>query len=122
MPSATSRFRKLLRQGKDVAQSWDNSTEAERIQKLEEKFAELLNLTNLDKWMINKAVHYNEWANFHKNDFIPLIECFENLIKEFYCPNPGCGSVYYLNDLYSEQELRCYCNSNSINLIKKKVN
>lgn len=120
LPSATSRYRKLLKQGKDVAQSWGNQAEADRIQKLDDKFSELVNLSNLDKWMINKAVHYNEWANFHKNDFIPLIDSFENLIKEFYCPNPDCGSVYYLHDRYTEQELRCYCSANTINLIKKK--
>ena len=72
----------------------------------------------VDKWMINAAVHYNEWANFKKNDFLPLIESYENLLREFYCNN--CGSAYFINDNINEQELRCSCNKNPINLIPKK--
>ncbi|MBK6545753.1 MAG: AAA family ATPase [Saprospiraceae bacterium] len=118
LPSAISRLRKLLKQGKAVAQSWANKDEVERIQKIEDNLTQLMEKAYVDKWMINAAVHYNEWANFKKNDFLPLIESYENLLREFYCNN--CGSAYFINDNINEQELRCSCNKNPINLIPKK--
>lgn len=66
LPSAISRLRKLLKQGKAVAQSWANKDEVERIQKIEDNLTQLMEKAYVDKWMINAAVHYNEWANFKR--------------------------------------------------------
>lgn len=42
--------------------------------------------------MINPAVHYNEWGNFSKNDFKPVVKAFDELCnKVFSCES--CGSA-----------------------------
>ena len=32
---------------------------------------------NVEEWPVNKTVHYNVWANFGKNDFLPVVEAFK---------------------------------------------
>ena len=34
---------------------------------------------------MNKAVHYNEWANFGKKDFQPVVAAFKDLAGCFQC-------------------------------------
>ena len=34
---------------------------------------------NVEQWAANKAVHYNEWANFGKRDFEPVVSAFREL-------------------------------------------
>ena len=29
-----------------------------------------------EQWAVNKALHYNAWANFGKNDFVPVVAAF----------------------------------------------
>jgi hypothetical protein len=43
--------------------------------------------TNADKWQINPAVHYNEWATLTRQDFAPVVKAYQ-LVKSFSCPNP----------------------------------
>ena len=37
------------------------------------------------QWAVNKAVHYNEWANFGKKDFEPVVTAFRELMDCFRC-------------------------------------
>jgi hypothetical protein len=44
--------------------------------------------TNVEQWAVNRAVHYNEWANFGRKDFEPVVAAFKELLDCFRCA--GC--------------------------------
>ncbi len=41
--------------------------------------------SNVEQWAVNKAVHYNEWANFGKKDFEPVVTAFKELLVCLRC-------------------------------------
>ena len=44
---------------------------------------------SVDQWAVNKGVHYNEWANFGRKDFEPVVAAYEELVEHFRCT--GCA-------------------------------
>jgi DNA repair exonuclease SbcCD ATPase subunit len=123
LPAAIARLKKLLKEGKATAQSWGKETELAAITEQERVFNDLVEKSNVEQWMINASIHYNEWENLQPADFKPVADAFEKLINAFVCANPTCGSVLYvIPERGDSQELRCSCKSISINLVKKKSN
>ncbi len=118
MPSVLKRMDQLLGKAIDSAQSWGKSEEKESI--LDRR--KLLNVskgaTTVEQWAVNKAVHYNAWANFGKRDFEPVVVTFRELLKHFSCKN--CESWIYVTPRRGPPEsLRCACNEISLNLKPK---
>ncbi len=122
LPAAVSRFKKLLKEGKATAQSWGKTEDLSNITIREETFSQIVEASKVEQWMINAAVHYNNWANFQAADFIPVIDAYEKLIGEFVCAESNCGSILYVLPERGNQEmLRCFCGSTIINLLRKKA-
>ena len=48
----------------------------------------------VEQWAVNKAVHYNSWANFGKKDFEPVVAAFKELLGCFRCES--CDSWIYV--------------------------
>lgn len=118
LPSAISRFKKILKEGKATAVSWKDTASEESITAKEGRFDALVAASTIDQWQINPAVHYNEWANFHKNDFKPVADAFKGLMEAFSCDT--CGSLYYLTFTRgSKDSCKCSCGALNINLRKK---
>jgi hypothetical protein len=70
------------------------------------------------QWAINKAVHYNEWANFGKKDFQPVVAAFKGLLDCLRCDK--CKSWLYVTPKRAEPEaLRCVCGNVNLNLNTK---
>lgn len=118
LPPAIGRLKKLLKEGKVAAQSWGKANEVQAIEKREADFDTLVQASGVDQWQINAAVHYNEWDNLSVQDFSPVVQAFQNLVKAFVCNNPGCG-LFYVSPPYNSDALRCHCASTNINLKKK---
>ena len=72
---------------------------------------------NVEQWAVNKAVHYNEWANFGKKDFEPVVAAFKELLGCVRCET--CDSWLYVTPRASPESLRCACNAISLNLKPK---
>ena len=66
---------------------------------------------------LNKAVHYNEWANFGKKDFEPVVLAFKELLGCFSCEQ--CDSWLYITSRVNLESLRCACNAVNLNLKSK---
>lgn len=118
LPSAMSGLSELLGRAAASAQSWDN--EDQKIKALERK--QRLKLANTHKgeedWTVNKAVHFNEWANFSSNDFKPIVQAFKDLLACAQCDD--CGSWLYITPKnISPEGLRCSCNLVNLNLKQK---
>ena len=69
LPATLSRVKKLLGQAADAAQSWGNDTEKATALMLKDALSKATTATNVEQWAVNKAIHYNAWANFDKNDW-----------------------------------------------------
>ena len=54
--------------------------------------AEILTQCGGEQWVINKAVHYNDWASFTKAEFRAVVEAFKVLLLQFRCQKAGCES------------------------------
>lgn len=118
LPSAIGQMNKLLKEGAKSAESWNNTDKAEEVKKLKESFSEAVKVSQVEQWQINAAVHYNQWANFQKSDFVAVVNAFQNLLNQFHCGE--CESLLYVLPNRGPRELlRCSCSKITINLIAK---
>jgi hypothetical protein len=73
---------------------------------------------HVEQWQLNAAVHFNEWANLHANDFSPVVDAYKALVKQFHCGD--CHSIVAVTPDHGDvQNLRCACGKININLVKK---
>lgn len=118
LPSTISRLKNLYGKAADSAQSWNNDALKALATERKKQLAESSGNKNVEEWAINKAVHYNEWANFGKNDFTPVVQTFKGLLDCMQCQD--CGSWLYLVPKSGPLEtLRCQCNNVNFNLKSK---
>ncbi|MDL2279177.1 AAA family ATPase [Desulfovibrio sp. OttesenSCG-928-G11] len=119
LPNATSRMVKLLSEGRNVAESWSDSTATQALEKKKTELTAARDKSNIENWQTNSAVHYNEWANLQKGDFEPVVAAYKNLVDQFKCPQCN-GLIYLVFDRNSKQALRCNCAHINFNLAKKQ--
>ena len=118
MPAAVGRMRDLIKKGKAAANSWGDKARVAAIEALGAKFGAAVAATELESWQVNPAVHYNEWANFVKADFEPVVAAYKSLILEFRCA--ACSEVLYVSfDGFQLDALRCGCGKTNVNLKPK---
>ena len=118
MPSVLSRMDRLLGKAADSAQSWGKSVEKDAIAERRSSLAASKGATAVEQWAVNKAVHYNEWANFGRKDFKPVVTAFKELLDRFRCAT--CDSWLYVTPRRGPSEsLRCSCDAISFNLRPK---
>lgn len=115
MVSVIQSWTDLLKTANKAANSWNKRDEIERIGKLQERFAQLVAQSQVERWAINKSIHYNSWGNFQKNDFTPVVNAFREFLESFACLS--CGSyVYVLPARGRREEIRCDCGATNLNL------
>jgi hypothetical protein len=100
-----------------AAKSWKQDGVIPLIEEREGIFAATRAATNVDQWQINAAVHFNNWANLNREDFVQVVAAFRELVNRFSCE--ACGGLFYVSPERGEKEtLRCGCAAMSINLNK----
>jgi hypothetical protein len=97
-----------------TAQSWGKNDDKEAIAKRKAHLSSASSVSNVEQWAVNKAVHYNEWANFGRKDFQPVVAAFKTLLDCFRCD--ACESWMYITPRTSPESLRCGCNAFNFNL------
>lgn len=119
LPAAISRYKDLLSKAKDAANSWNQTAIIQSLKKIDDESKAIIIKTGVEQWNINKAVHYNEWTNFQKQDFQPVVDAFKDLYeKVFACSN--CQAVLQITyDGSNIAGVKCKCGSTNWNLIKK---
>ena len=117
MTSVLSRTKDLLGKAAESAKSWGKpDREADALEK--KKFLSNCNAgMRVEQWSVNKAVHYNAWANFGVNDFKPVVAAFKELMECFRCM--VCGGWIYVLPKTIPQSLRCSCETISFNMTMK---
>lgn len=114
LPSVLTRMKAIFGKAADAAQSWGNEAEKDAVAKLKASLSASSAATNVEQWAVNKAVHYNEWANFGKKDFEPVVAAFKELLACFRCES--CESWLHTTPRVNPEALRCLCNARSFNL------
>jgi hypothetical protein len=117
LPSVLARMKSLYGKAADAAQSWGNIVDKEAASKRKGLLSSSNAAINVEQWAVNKAVHYNEWANFGKKDFEPVVTAFNELLACFRCE--ACNSWLYVTPRGIPESLRCSCNAISLNLKSK---
>lgn len=73
--------------------------------------------TQSEQWMINRAVHYNEWANLQAKEFEAVAAAFQAFLKSMQCTNATCSEFMCVSPFKGEREaLRCGCGTTNLNL------
>lgn len=118
LPSVMSRMKKLLGKAAEAAQSWGDDAKRDAAAERKKALSESKCAADVEQWAVNKAVHYNAWANFGKKDFEPVAAAFREFLEQFRCAN--CDSWLYLVPKRGPSEtLRCSCDSIHFNLKSK---
>lgn len=117
LPSVLSRMKDLYGKAAAAAQSWGKTADKELIGKRKADLTASNAATSVEQWAVNKAVHYNAWANFGKKDFEPVVAAFKELLESFTCET--CDSWLYVSPRGTPESLRCACNAISLNLKPK---
>jgi hypothetical protein len=75
----------------EAAQSWGNNDGKEAAAKRKDWLSISNAAISIERWAVNKAVRCNEWANFGKKDFEPVVAAFKELCECFRCQS--CKSL-----------------------------
>lgn len=119
LPSGMGRYRSLLKMAKASAQSWSNKEQFERLNEIDSTISQIYNRTYAEQWAVNANVHFNNWANFSKEDFTPVVEAFVDLQGVFICHD--CGSMLGISKKgMIPVNARCNCGAYNWNLVSKK--
>ncbi|MCA9464097.1 MAG: AAA family ATPase [Nitrospira sp.] len=119
LPPVLSRMKELLGKAADAAQSWGNDVEKQVAVKRKQALSAAAGASNVEQWAVNNAVHYNEWANFGKKDFQPVVSAFRALLECFRCDT--CESWVHVTPRGIPESLRCGCNAINFNLKTKST-
>lgn len=66
---------------------------------------------------MNRAIHWNDWANFTKAEMREVVEAFRALLGQLRCSKAECESWLYVMPRKGDPEsLRCRCGSLQVNL------
>lgn len=115
LPSVLTRMGELLGKAADAANSWNDAEARKAATDRKEKLSASNGASNVEQWAVNKAVHYNAWANFGKKDFQPVVVAFKDLMAQFRCEK--CNSWLYITPKGTSPEtLRCSCSTINMNL------
>ena len=109
----------LLKAALKAAKSWGDSDQITKVEALQKARSQILTESNGERWVINKAIHYNEWADLSKNDFKPVVTAFKQLLQQFRCSKPKCDSWLSLTPRHEPVDLRCACGAFHVNLKEK---
>lgn len=111
-------MRSLYSKGKAGASSWKQQKILDELSDREAAFGALVEASNVDRWQINAAIHFNAWDNLEKGDFEPVARSYRSLVEAFYCMS--CNEVLRVSPEREIMEsVRCGCGLTHINLRKK---
>ena len=118
LPAAMDQYKDLVRRGRRAASSWGNEDAVASFDELESVRKQIYERTYVEQWSINASVHYNQWANMSKEDFLPVADAFGDLQGLFVCSACG-GLLEKLPRKGSLQVAKCPCGKMNWNLHQK---
>lgn len=119
LSSVVARQGELLKQAAKAAKSWGDDEQVKKVEEFQKARTAILAAKGGEEWVVNKAIHYNEWANLSRNDFTPVVSTFKELLQQFRCAKPKCDSWLSVTPRNEPVDLRCSCGTVRFNLKEK---
>ena len=120
LPSAMKQYKYLVKLAKISANSWNLRDLVSQLDEIDNVASTVYKRTNAEQWAVNANVHYNNWSNFTRSDFLPVVEVFQDLFGIFRCTT--CGAILTLSEIgITPSNVRCNCGQVNWNLIEKKT-
>ena len=120
LPAVVGRQGELLKLGAKSANSWNDAGAKAEVEAMKEARGAVLTQCGGEQWVINRAIHYNEWATFTRAELRAVVEAFKALLLQFRCPREECQSwLYVMPRKGSPEALRCRCMTVNLNLRPK---
>lgn len=118
LPAVIGRHGELLKLGAKAANAWNDEDSQEKVEALKTARSDALSAYGGEAWVINKALHFNEWANFTKTEFREVVGAFKGLLAELWCSS--CEAWLYATPKKGDEEtFRCRCGAVNVNLRAK---
>jgi hypothetical protein len=117
MPSVLKRMGDLTGKAAAAAQSWANAEAQNAATDRRQALSKASEAAGVEQWAVNKAVHYNEWTNFGRRDFEPVVAAFKALLDCFRCDS--CNAWVHASPRGRPESVRCRCTKISLNLTSK---
>ena len=118
LPAAMNQYRDLVRRGRRAALSWNDNETVMAFDELESDRKKIYGRTYAEQWSINASVHYNNWENMSKEDFLPVADAFRDLQSLFGCSTCG-GLLEKVPRKGSLQVAKCPCGKSNWNFSMK---
>ena len=116
--SVISRYKRLLGEARQAAESWGNTETTKAIDELQSTQKQICAQAEVERWAVNVAVHYNPWENLERKDFSSVVDAFKSLHSLFLCSQ--CGGVIRITLRGNKAEaMKCPCNKVNLNLVRK---
>ena len=115
---ALNRLRELYGDAAKAAETWKNGEKIEAIRARKRVLEDAIKTASVEQWQINPAVHFNEWANFDRKDFAPVVAAYKTLVAQFHCAT--CQGLFEVLPLRGTKEhLLCTCGESSLSFAAK---
>jgi hypothetical protein len=120
LPAVIGRQGEIVKLAAKAANDWKDEGAKAKVEAMKTARSEALAAYGGEGWVINKAIHYNEWADFSKAEFRQVVAALKTLLLQFRCPKPECDSWLYITPKKGDPEvLRCRCMGVNLNLKPK---
>ncbi|MCQ3810177.1 MAG: AAA family ATPase [Acidimicrobiia bacterium] len=113
--AVVGRYGKLIGKARNIANSWNDEESKRALDQLDKKRMNIVTDYEDDNWVLNKAIHYNEWANFYSSDVADLVGAATDLLSLFQCSE--CQGWVYISGPKQPDALRCDCSQIFYNLV-----
>ena len=118
LPAVIGRHGELLKLAAKAANKWNDEHAKARVEALKTARKDALADYHGEAWVVNRAVHFNEWASFTEVEFREVVDAFRSLLVQLRCSS--CDSWLYVTPKKGDPEaLRCRCASVMVNLKAK---
>lgn len=115
-----SQAKKDMKSARAAAQSWGNTELEQEIGTAVDAFGELVAATQVDNWMTNASVHYNEWANLESKEFAEVVQAFRMALEFLQCDT--CNTLpHAVFKGPAREQIKCTCGGKTFDLTKKKA-
>ncbi|NOX24321.1 MAG: AAA family ATPase [Actinobacteria bacterium] len=112
------RISALLVKATKAANSWGDDDAKARVKTVKDTWSDLSLAQEGEQWMINPAVHFNDWATFSVTEFTPVVEAWRKFLAFLECDTCG-GRIYVTTSDNADDSLRCACGATNLNLRRK---
>lgn len=115
---AIGQMKAIYKDARQAAETWQDDAGIASIRLRETAFDDAVSAAKIEQWQINPSVHYNEWADLHKSEFLAVVDAFEVLCNLFKCD--VCGVPIELSPRRGKREyLQCLCGKVKHSFTKK---